>query len=61
VILEFPGGAGYGDAKTRDAEQVKTDLARGYISAKTAAQTYGLSDADIAAVQTAVTKGDVDT
>lgn len=61
VVLAFPGGAGYGDAKSRDPMAVKTDLARGYISAQTASETYGLSDADIAAVQTAVTLGEADT
>ena len=38
VVLAFPGGAGYGPVSERDPELVKRDLARGYISAETAAQ-----------------------
>jgi N-methylhydantoinase B len=58
VVMAFPGGAGYGDPKDRPAEQVKRDLARGYISEKTAVNDYGLSANDIKAVQDAVTKGE---
>jgi len=58
VVMAFPGGAGYGDAKDRPKDQVKHDLARGYISAKAAARDYGLSVADIAAVQDTVRKGE---
>lgn len=58
VMLAFPGGAGYGDPALRDAEDVKRDLARGYISAQTAANTYGLSPAEIAAVEAAIAKGE---
>lgn len=58
VLMAFPGGAGYGDPKDRPADQVRRDLARGYISAETAAQTYGLSAAEISAVQDAVRKGE---
>ncbi|MDA8584872.1 hydantoinase B/oxoprolinase family protein [Rhodobacteraceae bacterium] len=57
VMMAFPGGAGYGDPKDRDPELVKRDLARGYISADVAAKDYGLSAADIAAVEDAVRKG----
>ncbi len=58
VMMAFPGGAGYGDPKDRPVEAVKRDLARGYISAETAAQAYGLSAADVAAVQAAIAKGE---
>lgn len=58
VIMAFPGGAGYGDPKDRPVGQVKRDLARGYISAETAANDYGLDVAEIAAVQAAVAKGE---
>jgi N-methylhydantoinase B len=58
VLMAFPGGAGYGDAKDRATSAIKRDLARGYISAKTAAETYGLSAADIATVQDAIAKGE---
>jgi len=48
VMLSFPGGAGYGDAKDRDRNLVNRDLLRGYISAEAAKRDYGLSDAEIA-------------
>jgi|GEM_PF-3090033 len=54
--VAFPGGAGYGDPKDRPVEHVKRDLARGYISAQMAAQDYGLSATDIAAVEEATVK-----
>ena len=57
VMMAFPGGGGYGDPAERPKENVMRDLARGYISARTAAQDYGLSAADIAAVQDAIAKG----
>ncbi|MGJ8545211.1 MAG: hydantoinase B/oxoprolinase family protein [Sulfitobacter sp.] len=58
VVMAFPGGAGYGDPKSRDKALVRRDLARGYISAQTAARDYGLGADDIAAVQAAVRKGE---
>lgn len=58
VMMAFPGGGGYGDPAERPKENVMRDLARGYISAQTAAQDYGLSDADIAAVKDVVAKGE---
>jgi N-methylhydantoinase B len=60
VKLEFPGGAGYGNPMERDPELVKRDLARGYISAEVAKQDYGLSNADIASIQSAVERGEAD-
>jgi len=59
VMLAFPGGAGYGDPAQRAPELVRRDLARGYISAETAARDYGLSARDIATVEDAVRKGEV--
>jgi len=50
VVMAFPGGAGYGDPKSRDHAAVRRDLARGYISVETARTAYGLSEADIGAV-----------
>jgi N-methylhydantoinase B len=58
VMMAFPGGAGYGDPKDRPLDQVKRDLARGYISPDTALNDYGLDAAEIAAVLVAVTKGE---
>jgi N-methylhydantoinase B len=60
VMMAFPGGAGYGDPAARNPEQVKRDLARGYISAESAASDYGMSDTEIAAVQAAARKGDIE-
>jgi len=57
VMMAFPGGAGYGNPSEREEEKIKTDLARGYISAETAEQEYGLSKQTIRAVQDAVKKG----
>ncbi|WP_299029372.1 hydantoinase B/oxoprolinase family protein [uncultured Sulfitobacter sp.] len=59
VVMAFPGGAGYGDPAERSRDLVLRDLARGYISAETAARDYGLAADDIKAVQDAVAKGEV--
>jgi len=58
VMLAFPGGAGYGNPQDRDTDFVKRDLLRGYISAKTAQEEYGLSDAELAEVDAAVRHGE---
>ncbi|MFK7765076.1 MAG: hydantoinase B/oxoprolinase family protein [Roseobacter sp.] len=58
VLMAFPGGAGYGDPKERDKAMVMRDLARGYISAETAAKVYELSPEDLAKVNAAITRGD---
>ena len=58
VLMAFPGGAGFGDRGTRDKALVKRDLARGYISAESAAQDYGLSATDVAMVLAAVQNGE---
>ena len=57
VKLAFPGGAGYGLASERDAELVKRDLARGYISADSARKDYGFSQEQITQVLDAAKKG----
>lgn len=58
VEMAFPGGGGYGDPKDRAPDAVKRDLARGYISAHSAAVDYGLSQDDIEAVQAATARGE---
>ncbi len=58
VIMAFPGGAGYGDPSERPIAQVKRDLARGYISAETAATEYNLSADDIADVARRIAQGE---
>ena len=57
VMLAFPGGAGYGDAKNRDSNLVKKDLAAGFISAQVAADDYHLSQAEIDSVLQQVQTG----
>ena len=59
VKLEFPGGAGYGNAFDRDPKLVKRDFARGYISAASAIRDYGLSDEDIHAIEKSIENGEV--
>jgi N-methylhydantoinase B len=59
VMMAFPGGAGYGDPSARSSDLVKRDLARGYISAETATDVYGLSADDVAAVETSVRNGEI--
>lgn len=58
VQMAFPGGGGYGDPKDRAPQSVKRDLARGYISAASAAADYGLSQDDIDAVHAAIARGE---
>ncbi|MEP3635082.1 MAG: hydantoinase B/oxoprolinase family protein [Shimia thalassica] len=58
VVMAFPGGAGYGDPSERAKELVIRDLARGYISAETAARDYNLSAQDIADVEAAIARGE---
>lgn len=50
LILELPGGGGYGNPRQRDVEEIKRDLRNGYISSEQAAQDYGF-DADLTAVK----------
>ena len=59
VVLALPGGAGYGLASERDQSLVKRDLARGYITAETAAREYGMTDEDIASIQIALANGEL--
>jgi N-methylhydantoinase B len=49
VLMAFPGGAGYGAPNDRDPQLVARDLKRGYISAQTARDIYGMSTAAIEA------------
>jgi N-methylhydantoinase B len=58
VHMAFPGGAGYGPASARDSGAIRRDLARGYITARSAASDYGLSTEDIAKVQAAIEAGE---
>lgn len=42
--LSLPGGGGYGDAKARDRDAVRCDLAAGYVTPDQAHDEYGLDD-----------------
>ncbi len=44
--LSLPGGGGYGDPQQRPAEQVRADLAAGYITENQAETDYGQTDTD---------------
>jgi len=43
VIIEMPGGGGYGDPKTRDPKLVARDVAYGLVSPEEAEKTYGVA------------------
>lgn len=42
LIVELPGGGGFGDPKTRLRDDVTSDLTAGYITPRTADEVYGL-------------------
>ena len=58
VVMAFPGGAGYGDPRTRDPLAVSRDLARGYISPEAARRDYGLSEHEIETALDAAKRGE---
>ncbi|MBY8976355.1 hydantoinase B/oxoprolinase family protein [Rhodobacteraceae bacterium NNCM2] len=41
AVLDLPGGAGYGKPADRDPEDIRRDIALGYISAEAARRDYG--------------------
>jgi N-methylhydantoinase B len=41
LIVEMPGGGGYGDPRKRSAEEIAEDLRNGYVSPQSAAAAYG--------------------
>lgn len=41
IMVEAPGGGGYGDARQRDREQIKSDIFEGYVKDSSALQAYG--------------------
>jgi N-methylhydantoinase B len=43
VVLDMPGGAGYGEPSRRDLERIAADLREGYVSADTACRDYRLT------------------
>ncbi len=58
VMLALPGGAGYGRVADRDHVRALRDLALGYITVESARSIYGLTDADISAVESALKRGE---
>jgi len=50
VIIETPGGGGYGDPRKRPREAVLADLRAGLISDKAAREVYGVSNNEVAEV-----------
>ncbi|MDH3375628.1 MAG: hydantoinase B/oxoprolinase family protein [Gammaproteobacteria bacterium] len=59
VVMEMPGGGGYGDPLKRDPENVARDVAEGFVSVQSAAEDYGVifdSDGDIDVTATAATR-----
>jgi len=42
VVMEMPGGGGYGDPLKRDPENVAHDVAEGLVSVQSAAEDYGV-------------------
>ncbi len=45
LVVELPGGGGYGDPRKRSRQEVETDLARDYIRQDVARSDYGFGDA----------------
>jgi N-methylhydantoinase B len=47
VLLEFPGGAGYGNPKERDHELILNDLKSGYISKQAVQADYEIGELEL--------------
>jgi N-methylhydantoinase B len=43
LVLELPGGAGFGHASERDPRRVAADVRRGYVTADTVRRVYGVA------------------
>lgn len=46
ILIRTPGGGGYGNPADRDREQVREDLKNGYISLRTAVDSYGMKESE---------------
>lgn len=55
LIVEMPGGGGYGDPMTRDPDAVATDVRLGLVSAEAAVSDYGVVVTDDGKVDTQAT------
>ena len=60
VVMEFPGGAGYGALADRDHQAIRRDLALGYITQAAARSVYGLAEAEIAQVMAKARLGETE-
>ena len=61
LLIEMPGGGGYGDPFTRQPEAVAADVKAGLVSLEAAARDYGVSvltDFSVDAAETARLRGD---
>jgi len=54
VLLEFPGGAGYGKPSERSPEKLIRDLQGGYVTPEDLEQSYGLSREQINAMERSI-------
>jgi N-methylhydantoinase B len=43
LVVEMPGGGGYGDPRTRDPRRVALDVRRGLVTAEAARRDYGVA------------------
>jgi N-methylhydantoinase B/oxoprolinase/acetone carboxylase alpha subunit len=41
VLIDSPGGGGYGDPRERDPERVARDVKQGFVSVQAARERYG--------------------
>src|SRR5262249_37489173 len=55
LSVEFAGGGGWGDPVQRDTARVREDVARGYVSIKSAREDYGVVLGDDLKVDAAAT------
>jgi N-methylhydantoinase B len=55
LVLEMPGGGGYGDPKTRDPAQVALDVRDGLVSPEMAREAFGVMLAADGSVDQAAT------
>ncbi len=56
LIVEMPGGGGYGDPLTRDAAQVADDVRNGLVTAEAAERDYGVVTLPDGSLDTAATE-----
>jgi len=55
LTMQFAGGGGWGDPRTRDPDRVREDVVRGYVSREAASDDYGVALTDDLGVDVAAT------